>query len=87
MGRIDYEKFSLHVDLLVLRIMWCKCKIRMVYYKCDHQGSNAVIVPLYKNLSFLNLRIAKFLDFMVLKDSIVAHTFIKIHELPKFYMC
>jgi hypothetical protein len=42
------------------------------------RGSTAVIVPLYKNL-----RIAKFLDFMVFKDSIVAHPYIKIHKLPK----
>jgi hypothetical protein len=41
---------------------------------------------IYKNLRILNLIIAKFLDFMVLKDSIVAHTCIKIHKLPKFYV-
>jgi hypothetical protein len=37
--------------------------------------------PIYKNL-----RIAKFLDFTILKDSIVAYTCIKIHKLPKFYV-
>jgi hypothetical protein len=40
------------------------------------RGSNAVIVPLYKKL-----RITKFLDFTVLKDSIVAHRSIKIYKL------
>jgi hypothetical protein len=35
---------------------------------------------------YKNLRIAKFLDFVVSKDSIHAHTCIKIHKLPKFYM-
>jgi hypothetical protein len=53
----------------------------MIYYKHDRQGSNAVIVPLYKNL-----RITKFLDFTVLKDSIVAHRSIKIYKLTKFYV-
>jgi hypothetical protein len=50
------------------------------------RGSNAVIVSLYKKLGILNLRIAKFMDFMALKDSIVAHMCIKIHKLPKFYV-
>jgi hypothetical protein len=54
----------------------------MIYNKRDHQGSTVVIIPLYKNLRI----IAKFLDFMFLKDSIVAHRSIKIHKLTKFYM-
>jgi hypothetical protein len=45
-----------------------------------------VIVPLYMNLRILNLRIAKVLDFLVLKDSIVAYRSIKIHKLSKFYV-
>jgi hypothetical protein len=55
----------------------------MIYYKCDQQGEYCGhYTPTYKNL-----RIAKFLDFMAMKDSIVAHTCIKTHKLPKFYMC
>jgi hypothetical protein len=38
------------------------------------------------NLRILNLRIAKFLSFLVLKDSIVAHRSIKIHKLSKIYV-
>jgi hypothetical protein len=45
--------------------------------------SNTIIIPpIHKNL-----RIAKFLVFTVLKDSIVAHRSIKIHKLPKIYVC
>jgi hypothetical protein len=42
----------------------------------------AVIVPLYKNLRI----IAKFMDFMFLKDSIVTYRSIKIHKFTKFYV-
>jgi hypothetical protein len=46
-----------------------------------HNYIVAHCTPVYKNL-----RIGKILDFMVLKDSIVAHMCIKIHRLPKFYV-
>jgi hypothetical protein len=36
---------------------------------------------------YIYLRIANFLDFMILKDSIVAHVCIKIYKLPKLYVC
>jgi hypothetical protein len=54
----------------------------MINYKCDRQGEYCGhCTPIHKNL-----RIAKFLDFMVLNDSIVAHMCIKIHKLHKFYV-
>jgi hypothetical protein len=58
----------------------------MIYYKCDHQGEYyGHCTPIYIYI-YKNLRIAKILVFMILKDSIVAHRSIKIHKLPKIYV-
>jgi hypothetical protein len=83
----DCEKFFLCLDFFCsYNNVLCKRKIRMIYYKCDRQGGNAIIVPLYMNLRILNLRIAKVMDFLILKDGIVTHRSIKIHKLTKFYV-
>jgi hypothetical protein len=75
----DCEKFSLHLDFLVLRIMHCiNTKWEWSIISATVRRSTAVVVPLYKNL-----RVTKFLDFMVLKDSVTAHTCIKMRKLPK----